>query len=90
MFPCINFGRLADRPQTWTDSGLLGFVKKPADATTWQNLVDLGGLIHDPGKLGQDLVFFFSNVVFILRPPILFHHFLYNELLLAAAERKGE
>jgi len=26
----------------------------------------------------------------VLRSPFLFHHLLYNELLLAAAERKGE
>jgi len=32
----------------------------------------------------------FSNVVFVLWPPFLFHHLLYNQLLLTAAERKGE
>jgi hypothetical protein len=53
------------------------------------------GLTHDPGdpgKPGWDPIFFFpfSYVISIFRPPFLFHHLLYNELLLVAAERKWE
>jgi len=47
-------------------------------------------LTHDPDEPEQDPVFFsFSNVVYVLQPPFLFHLLLYNELLLAAAWRKG-
>ena len=70
-------GRTGTRPIR--DLDRFRFVKRPAGAT------------HDPGELGRDSVFFpFSNVVSVLHPPFLFHHLLYNELLLAAVERKGE
>jgi hypothetical protein len=58
------------------------FVKRPTGATTQQNRVD-----PSPGQ--EPVFFFFLNVVFVPRPPFLFLHLLYNELLLAA-KRKGE
>jgi len=44
------------------------------------------------GEPGQDPMFFFPFQMWfsVLRSPFLFHHLLYNELSLAAAERKGE
>ncbi|XP_011003139.1 PREDICTED: ranBP2-type zinc finger protein At1g67325-like isoform X2 [Populus euphratica] len=46
----------------------------------------------DPVDLAmiQCFIFFFSNLVSVLRTPFLFLHLLYNELLLARKRKKGE
>jgi hypothetical protein len=64
------------RSGTWTGSGLLK-----------------DRLVRPMTRANPDetrFFFPFSNVVSVLHPPFLFHHLLYNELLLAAVERKGE
>jgi hypothetical protein len=64
------------RSRTWTGSGLLK-----------------DRLVRPMTRANSDetrFFFPFSNVVSVLHPPFLFHHLLYNELLLAAVERKGE